>query len=583
MARSAESKPQSNQPSLFAILKPYQKSIIILALLTIAGNGLSLWLPKIISHAIDAYAHHTLALQDVAITFGAVSIGIFIFTYLQNIMQTFISERVAKDMRNALAAKISRQTYSYIQDVNPSRLLTNLTSDIDSVKLFVAQAIASLISSLFLIAGASVLLLFTNWKLGLAVLTIVPLISVVFFLTLKQVRVLFIKSREVIDSLNRVINESILGAGLIRVVNSSKTEDEKFVKVNTDSLNLGLRIVRIFSGLIPSITFIANLSTLIILALGGHFVINGSMSIGDFAAFNTYMAILIFPILIIGFMSNIMAMASASYGRIVEVLEAPEREDTGTHKDDIKGAIEVKDVSLVYGQKNILKHVSFAVEAGSRTAIIGPTAAGKTQLLYMLTDLVHPTEGTIAFDGRNIQDYTKTVLHQQIGFVFQDSIVFNMTLRENIAFNTSVTKEAMEKAIATAELTDFVASLPKGLETIVSEQGKSLSGGQKQRLMLARSLALNPKILLLDDFTARVDTVTEGKILANVRKNYPDLTLVSVTQKVSSVEHYDQIILLMEGELLAKGTHKQLLKLSPEYMQIYTTQQSTNTYEVHAE
>jgi ATP-binding cassette subfamily B protein len=236
-----------------------------------------------------------------------------------------------------------------------------------------------------------------------------------------------------------------------------------------------------------------------------------------------------------------------------------------------------------FGQKSVLKNVSLTVNAGTRTAVIGPTAAGKTQLLYLLTGLIEPTSGTVEYDGRPINQYEKTSLHQQVGFVFQDSILFNLTLRENIAFSTSVKDEDLEKAIATAELRDFIDSLPQKLDTVVSERGTSLSGGQKQRIMLARALALNPRVLLLDDFTARVDTTTERKILENVHKNYPGITLLSVTQKVSSVENYDQIVLLMEGEVLASGTHKQLMETSPEYVQIYESQRSTSHYEpVHA-
>ncbi len=193
-----------------------------------------------------------------------------------------------------------------------------------------------------------------------------------------------------------------------------------------------------------------------------------------------------------------------------------------------------------------------------------------------------PTSGTITVDGRPIDSYDEDAFHQQVGFVFQDSIIFNLTLRENIAFSETMTDESLEKAIATAELTDFVNALPEQLQTVVSERGSSLSGGQKQRIMLARALALNPKILLLDDFTARVDTGTEQKILTNVQHNYPDMTLLSVTQKIAAVEDYEQIILLMEGEVIAKGTHLELIKTSPEYMQIYQSQRSTSQYELRS-
>jgi ATP-binding cassette subfamily B protein len=197
----------------------------------------------------------------------------------------------------------------------------------------------------------------------------------------------------------------------------------------------------------------------------------------------------------------------------------------------------------------------------------------------LLTGLLTPSKGEIFIDGKNINEYDKESLHSQVGFVFQDSILFNLSLRENIAFSNVAGDAYLDKAIKTAELEDFIDTLPEKLDTIVSERGTSLSGGQKQRIMLARALALNPKILLLDDFTSRVDNRTEAKILSNIAKNYPDLTLISVTQKIQSVEHYDQIVLLMEGEVLAKGTHEELIKSSTEYVQIYDSQKSMNQYE----
>jgi ATP-binding cassette subfamily B protein len=262
------------------------------------------------------------------------------------------------------------------------------------------------------------------------------------------------------------------------------------------------------------------------------------------------------------------------------VLQAPESPEAGIINTNIRGDILLKNVSLFYGDKPILKDVSFSVKAGSKTAIIGPTAAGKSQLLYLLTNLISPDSGSIEFDGISISEYTKEIFHSQIGFVFQDSVIFNMSLRENIAFNDKVTGEFLEKAIATAELNDFIESLPQKLDTVVSERGTSLSGGQKQRIMLARALAINPKILLLDDFTSRIDRKTENKIFCNLENNYPDLTLISVTQKIAPVRHFEQIILLMEGEVIATGTHKELKENSPEYIQIYSSQRSTHHYEL---
>ncbi|MCL4481863.1 MAG: ABC transporter ATP-binding protein/permease [Bacteroidetes bacterium] len=568
------------KPNIFRVLKPYRLMISSLIGFALLSNAANLIIPKIISHGIDDFTGGIFSYRKIILEFLTAAFIIFVFTFLQGLLQTFASERVARDLRTQLADKISRQSYAFIQQADPSKLLTNLTSDIDSVKLFVSMAVVSLASSLFIIIGASALLLSINWRLALSVLAIIPIISGAFFLVFRRVRVLFKKSREVIDWLNKVINESIIGAALVRVLNSQMLEYNKFMDANTQAKNLGISILKLFATLIPIVVFVSNMASLTILALGGHYVITGAMSLGDFAAFSSYLVILIFPIIVIGFISNFVVQASVSYGRICAVLDAEETSDTGTVDSPLLGNIEIRDISVFYGEKPVLQNISLTLNPGTKTAVIGPTAAGKTQLLYLLTGLIHPTGGTILFDGISIDDYNKTTFQHQIGFVFQDSIIFNMSLRENIAFNEKVTEESMSRAVQSAELNDFIDALPQGLETVVSERGTSLSGGQKQRIMLARALALNPKILLLDDFTARVDSQTEQKILGNVAKNYPGITLLSVTQKIASVMNYGQIVLLEEGEILATGTHESLMEGCPEYVQIYNSQRSTNHYEL---
>lgn len=575
-----EKKEKQPKANIFKILKPYSGMISALLFFALLSNGLNLVIPKIIQFGIDDFSKGTLNMQKIVTWFAIAAILIFIFTYVQSIIQTFASEKVARDMRKKLASKISQQDYIYIQDATPGKLLTNLTSDVDAIKMFVAQAIVSIVSSIVLIIGASILLLNINWRLGLIVLLIIPIIAFTFFIIFKKVKTLFKKTQEVIDWLNKVINESILGAALIRVLNAQFTEYNKFMDANTEAKNLGLSILRLFATLIPIIVLTSNLARLAVLAVGGHFVINSSMTLGEFAAFNSYIAILIFPIIMIGFMSNVIARASASYQRIHNTLVSPDFVDKGTVTANLKGNIKVENVSVFYGENPALKNISFTIHGGTRTAIIGPTAAGKTQLLYLLTTLIKPKEGTIFYDDANITEYNSGALLSQIGLVFQDSIIFNMSLRENIAFNAEVTEDDLQKAIRTAELNDFINTLPQGLETIVSERGSSLSGGQKQRIMLARALAINPEILLLDDFTARVDTLTEQKISRNVKQNYPGITLISVTQKIDPVKDYDQIIVIMQGELIASGKHDFLMQNSPEYVQIYQSQKSTADLEV---
>ena len=377
--------------------------------MTVLGNGLNLAVPKLISYAIDSYRQQSLVLSTLLIEFSLVAAGIFIFGYLQTVTQTYASERVARDLRTRLVTRISAQDHAFIQQATPAKLLTNLTSDVDAVKTFVSQAIASIISSVFLIIGASILLLLLNWKLAIGVLAMLPIIGGTFSVVLGKVRKLFKKSQEAIDWLNKVINESILGSALIRLLNSQQYEYEKFVAANTEARDISLRILRLFASLIPVIIFCTNLATLMILTLGGRFVITGSMSLGNFTAFNSYLAILIFPVIVIGFMSTVIAQASASYMRISMVLNAPDRKETGTVVADLRGSVNVQDAVVSYAGKAVLKDVSFHAPAGTKTAIIGPTAAGKTQLLYLLTGLLRPESGSVEYDGVGIDALRKAL------------------------------------------------------------------------------------------------------------------------------------------------------------------------------
>lgn len=568
--------------SLFSVLIPYKGWITALVVFSLGLNALNLLIPKIIASSIDAYSSGTFVLDTVLIKFGGAMVFIFLFIYAQSIFQVLVSERVARNLRRQITEKISRQTFQFIQGQTTSKLLTNLTSDVDGVKVFISQAISTMASSIFLIIGASILLLLINWKLGLVILAIIPIIGITFGVVFSRVGVFFKKTQEVIDQLNRVINESVLGAAIIRVLNSHTIESAKFLEINIQAKSLGISILKLFASMVPVIAFVSNLALITVLVLGGHFVITGTMTIGDITAFNSYIGILIFPLMMLGFMGNVIARAKASIDRIAEILDAPDALVGGTRAVTLSGALSIKNVAVSFGDKQTLHNVSIEIHPKTRTAIIGPTAAGKTTLLYAMTGLVDVSEGNILYDKVPLSEIDRGLFHKQIGLVFQDSVMFNLSIRDNILFGSTGTDADLERALKTAELSDLIASLPEGIETVVSERGTSLSGGQKQRIMLARALAMNPTILFLDDFTARVDIATETRIIANLETYYPDLTLVSVTQKILTASSYDQVILMMEGEVLASGTHDELIHSSPEYVQIMNSQQSTQTYELQS-
>lgn len=577
---SAPSSPRPPAPpSVFQALQGYGLAVVGLLLLTMAVNAVNLSVPKVVSRALDQVTNGTFSLSTFALTFVVILVSTFVLSYGQSIAQVFLSERVARDMRAKLSARIAEQSYLGIQQLSPSTILTNFTSDVDAVKQFVSMGIPSLISSAFLLVAISILLLTTDWRLGLAVLAVLPILVAAFATIFGKVGPLFGRAQQSIDALNKVINESILGASLIRVLNASQKEADKFFEKNTEAKTVGMSILRLFASLIPIITFLSGMMILIILLYGGNLVIGGRMTLGEFTAFNSYSSLLVFPIMMMGFLSSMIGRASASYGRVVQLLQAPVIEESGTMVRTIRGDVRLQDVSLSYGEKQVLRRVSFAVRAGSRVAIIGPTAAGKSQLLALMAGLILPTAGTIEMDGEPLASYQPAALRAQMGVVFQESLLFQGTLRENIAFSAAATEESIMQAVRVAELETFVRELPQGLDTPIAERASTLSGGQKQRLMLARALAGNPKVLLLDDFTARVDMQTEQRILKNIAEAYPELTIISVTQKMTAASAFDQVVLLMEGEVVASGSHEELMRSSPEYAQIVQSQQSLSSYE----
>ncbi|MCW1948871.1 MAG: ABC transporter ATP-binding protein/permease [Candidatus Shapirobacteria bacterium] len=560
---------------IFKEIRPYLGLLLLLMLVALANNGLNLWLPKITAVAIDSFSGQNFEISKIIYEMAGVSVIIFIFALGQSFLQTFLAETVAKNTREKLVNKISEQDFGFVNKVTPEKLLTIMTSDVDNIKQAMTMGLVQIFSSAVLVVGSAVMLLRINVKLGLIVLVIVPIVGLVFFNLFGHIRSFFKRAQAVLDRLNKVIKESIVAAALVRIINSQNKEIDKFNDQNSQAKDLGLSIMKLFSGLIPTIGLLANSTVILILLVGGKLILAGEFTVGDLTAFNTYVSMLIFPMIMLGFVSNIIARAVTSYQRIEEVLNFEGKDDFGDIDKEIKGKVEFKNVSLSFGQKQVLKEVSFEIKPGSKTAILGPTAAGKTQIFYLMSGLMKPNSGEILIDDVPVKKYCQKCLSGQLGLVFQDSSLFNLTIKENINFQNREDETNLKKAIETAALDDFIKTLSDGLETKITERGSNLSGGQKQRLTLARALAVNPKILLLDDFTARVDRSTEKDIFTRLKKNYGNITQVLITQQIASVEDFDQIILIMDGEVLAKGTHKELLKKSPEYQQLYSLQMST--------
>jgi len=557
---------------------------VAVLLLGLGANISSLFLPKISAYMIDSIDDPA-KVQTYLIIMIALAISSLLITLAQAIASTIFSEKVALYLRKTFIGKIAEQSYSYIAKSTPGRLLTVVTSDIDAVKEVFSQGLTTLLGALVTLIGSIILLLSINVRLGLYTISVIPFLIICFALVFKKLSQLFRKTQENAEAMNTVINQTIVNSALIRVLHAAGIEEGKFHFISKEAKEIGLKIVKSISALLPIVMILSNLASLIIIWFGGQSVMAGTLSLGEFSAFFSYSAMFIWPLFVLSFVGTGISRGLISLGRINEVINAEIKPHTGTLATQLRGKIEFKNVSLIFTdtegtERTILKNISFTILPGTKNAIVGPTAAGKTQLFYLIAGLIRPSSGEILIDDRPVESYDRDAYFSQIGLVFQDSIIFNGSILENITLESSDTQTSnLDIALKTAELSDFIAGLPQGINTSINERGLNLSGGQKQRLMLARALSLNPRILLLDDFTARVDRSTEASILQNVQTHYPHTTLISITQKIEPITSYDHIIVLMEGELIAEGTHDALLAQSFEYQQIFESQQTTEKAE----
>ncbi len=576
---TSQQKDSHDQSIDWSFLRPYLGWSIVLVLVVMISNGLNLMIPRLVGTAIDSFdpsnGELTAIWSDIRwIVLSAV--GVLIFAIAQAFLAAWIAEKVARDFREKLVQKISRQSVGFIDSFESGRLYTMITSDTEAVKNIISLGLVNILSALIILVGSVILLFSINVRLASFAVISLPFMVVVFGWVFRNISQYFKKSQEVLERINQVINESVTGSMLVRVLFGQEVENIKFVTVNTESRDIGYRIIDLFSVLLPAINLLSNFTIVVILYFGGRQVIGGGLSVGDFSAFVSYVNLLVTPIFILGFVSNIISRSFVSLKRLGEVLNAPDHDVVSDgHSGQVKGSIVFENVSLELGGRMVLNTISFELQAGKRNAIVGPTAAGKSLIMYLMAGIIQPTQGTIRIDGVLVKDWDQRKLFEQIGLVFQESVLFRTSLRENIVFDREIPTEQMDQYLHIAHLDDVIKGLDAGLETIVSERGTNLSGGQKQRVMLARALAIDPKILLLDDFTARVDIHTEREIISRLAEYSQDITLVSISQKLESVKDFDTIVVLMEGELIGQGTHLELLENSLEYGQIWNSQQTS--------
>ena len=554
--------------------KEYLLLIIAGIIALILANSVNLILPALIAKIIDEYTlTETIETKYYAIAAIALVVGTT-FTYLHTYLNSILGEKIGKDLKDRLFKKVLKHNYSYLVENKPSKILTVINSDTIYIKDTFAQSIGLVLMAVFLLIGSVILMFSLNKELAIIIVVTTPTIIGIMILLLKNKFKLFKKIQQLRDKLNKVIAENIKATMLVKVFVSEKTEIKKFRKVNEKNRILGLEINKVFATVVPIVNSLSIIGTLFILYFGGKQIIYGDMTVGDVTAFNTYVQLFTMPMLMLGLMITTLGQAMASLGRINEVLNAPIEFEDGKKKIEEFKKIEVENLHLKIDDTEVLKNIDFHIEEGEKIGILGLTGCGKTVFLKTFLRALEPTTGKILLNGENIKNYQIEDVRQLIGFSFQENFLFNSSIYENIKFGRKLSEKEIMKAAKIGEVDEFAKETEKGYKSNVGERGNNLSGGQKQRIMIARALASSPQLLILDDVTSRLDISTEQKVFDNIEREYKEISIILVAQKIASVKDCNRIYIFDNGQIVESGTHQELLKTSVLYQEIELTQRN---------
>ena len=503
-----------------------------------------------------------------------------VFNFGQSYLAEAASQGVAYELRNKIFSKIQNLSFSYHDQSQTSQLLTRVTSDIEQIRTFIGTSLIQVISGIVTLISAAVILLIMNWQLAIITLTVVPMSGWLMARFITQNDRLFRQVQEQLSDLNAVLQENLIGIRVVKAFVRESAERSRYTGLNDALVTANMKTIRAIRNTFPFIFLLSNLVTLAVFGYGGAQVIGNTFSIGELVAFNSYLILILQPILLIGFAAPAIAQAAASAQRVYEVVDAAveirDRADAIPF-ETCGGRITFENVSFRYpgAATEALKDVSFETKPNELIAILGMTGSGKSTVMNLIPRFYDVTKGAIRIDGQDVRDFTLNSLRKHIGIVFQETTLFSGTIRENIAYaKPKASLEQVMEVAKTAQIHDFIMSLPDGYETIVGERGVGLSGGQKQRIAIARTLLTDYSILILDDSTSAVDAKTAAEIQAELDSMMRQKACVTfvVAQRISTVKNADRIFLIDKGRLAAQGTHEELMQTSPLYGAILESQ-----------
>ncbi|MBD1804765.1 ABC transporter ATP-binding protein [Microcoleus sp. FACHB-SPT15] len=553
-------------------------AFVSLLLLT-AANAVT---PQLFRWAIDqgiAKKNLQIVLYSAALMV-LVAVGRGLFNFGQSFWAEAASQGVAYDLRNTIFTKIQNLSFSYHDQSQTSQLLTRITSDIEQIRTFVGTTLIQVVGSVVTLVSIAIILLLMDWQLALITLVMVPIAGFLLAQFLTRNQKLFERVQEQLGNLNGVLQENLFGIRVVKAFVREPVEMGRYSKLNDDLIAVNMQTIRAIANTFPVIFLLSNLITLAVVGYGGAEVIGGRFSIGELVAFNSYLMFILQPILLIGFAAPVIAQAAASAERVYEVVDAEiEIRDrpNAIPFEKCGGRITFENVHFRYpgAATEALKGISFETKPKELIAILGATGSGKSTIMNLIPRFYDVTEGAVRIDGRDVRDLTLESLRSHIGIVFQETTLFSGTIRDNLTYAApNAPLERVIEVAKTAQIHDFITSLPDGYETLVGERGVGLSGGQKQRIAVARTLLTDYRILILDDSTSAVDAKTAAQIQEALDElmRLHTCTAFVIAQRISTVRNADRILLMNQGQLVAQGTHDELMHSSPLYGSILESQ-----------
>ena len=568
---------------LFVYMRRYRWGYLWGSLSCIATNAAAVQFPRVLGWAVDKLQRHEASRNMILLFAGlliAISLVKGIFLYAQRWILIGISREIEFDVRNDLFRHLERQDSGFYQRYRTGDVMARMTNDLNAVRMLLGPALMYSANTVFFTVFALYFLLHLSPWLTLVALAPMPLASIVVQYLGHKIHDRFERIQASFSEISSQAQENYSGARLIRAFAREDSQIGLFEKLNREYIARSLRLVQLMGMLWPTLEFILGVSMVITLLVGGHLVIAHRISVGDFVEFNTYMILLIWPIIAVGWVVNLFQRGTASVVRIDELLQAePAIDDRAADlsipaNTVLNGEIEFRNLNFSYGDTPVLRGISLKIPAGSSLAIVGPTGSGKSTLVNLLTRLYDSPAGSLLIDNRPVRDYPLATLRHNIGMVPQETFLFSETIRGNLTFGApDASEEEMLHAVEAAHIRQEIEEFPQGFETMVGERGVTLSGGQKQRCAIARALLRRPAILILDDALASVDTYTEERILGGLRDYTSASTTILISHRVSTVRHADQIAVLDRGRIVELGRHEDLLALDGYYAGLYQKQQ----------